>query len=304
MTAMQLVLDDRDAFVRVTATRQWRRIIVSGLLFGAVVWLLGVALFWTAESRFVFMTGLSRRYTAPLDPAVFKAHTFVSTNGLRLNGVVLTHESPRDRYWILFCPPAGASTLLPRVQHQLKQLSVLGYNVMAFDYRGFGDSPGVPTEEGLYADAAAAHAYLARHFGAPASRIILAGRSLGAAVAIDLATRVEAGGLLLFAPIDSVPQAAARFYPFLPAQLLAQYRFDAARKAGDISLPLVIFFARGDQYMPPDDARSFAQKFRGRKLIVETGGGHHHAGFIHIAELNRAMTAFWPYPTTVVSDQK
>ena len=292
---MQLTLDGGSTFARVGPARQWHRIVVGGVAFGMMVWLLGIALLWTAESHFVFMTGLSRRYTAPLDPAVFQEHTFVSSDGLRLNGVMLTHDSLADRYWILFCPPAGASTLLPRVQHQLKKLWTLGYNVMAFDYRGFGDSPGVPTEAGLYADAAAAHAYLTRQRGVAAPRIILAGRSLGAAVAVDLATRVDAAGLLLFAPIDSVPRAAARFYPFVPAWLLAANRFDAARKAGDISLPVVIFFARRDQYMPPADARSFAQRFRGRKLIVETGGGHHHAGFVHIAELHRATTAFWPH---------
>ncbi len=215
------------------------------------------------------MTGLSRRHTTPLDPAIFQARTLVSGHGLRLNSVALTHEPDRGRQWILFCPPAGASTLVARVQNQLKQLWTLGYNVMAFDYRGFGNSPGP-------------------------NRVILSGRSLGAAVAVELATRVEAAGLLLFAPIDSVPQAAARFYPFLPAGLLVENRFDAARKASSISVPVVIFFARRDQYMPPAEARAFADLFRGRKLIVETGGGHHHAGFVHVAELNRAMTSFWP----------
>lgn len=271
---------------------QWRRIIAGGLCVGAAVWLFGIAVLWSAESHFVFMTGLSRRYTAPLDPAVFEPNTVIS-GGLRLNAVALTHDASPDRYWMLFCPPAGASTRVQRIQNQLKALWTLGYNVMAFDYRGFGDSPGVPTEDGLYADALAAYAHLV-HRGVDPSRIILSGRSLGAAVAVDLATRVEAGGLLLFAPIDSVPQAASRFYPFVPAWSLAANRFAAAEKAADLSLPVVIFFARRDQYMPPEAARAFAQQFRGRKLVVETGGGHHHAGFVHLAELNRAVRRFWP----------
>ena len=206
----------------------------------------------------------------------------------------LTHDSPGDRYWILFCPPAGASTRVKRIQDHLKQLWSLGYNVMAFDYRGFGNSPGVPSEEGLYADASAAYAHLVREQGVPPSRIILAGRSLGAAVAVDLATRVDAAGLLLFAPIDSVPDAAARVYPFAPVRLLARHRFDTAAKAGTIAEPVVTFFGRRDQYMPLADARALFAKFRGRKLMIETGGGHHHSGFIHVAELNRALKAFWP----------
>ena len=107
------------------------------------MWVAVVLLLWVAEPHFVFMTHLSRRHTTPLDPAIFQSQTFVSSDGLRLNSVVLTHDSTSDTYWILFCPPAGASTRVKRIQDHLKQLWNLGYNVMAFDYRGFGDNPGV-----------------------------------------------------------------------------------------------------------------------------------------------------------------
>src|SRR5688572_30864032 len=199
-----------------------------------------------------------------------------------------------ERYWILFCPPAGASTRVKRIQDHLKQLWTLGYNVMAFDYRGFGDSPGVPSEDGLYADAAAAYAHLVAQQRVPPSRIILAGRSLGSAVAVDLATRVDAAGLVLFAPIDSVPQAGARVYPFAPVRWLATHQFAAATKASAISVPVVAVFGVRDQYMPLTDARELFDRFRGPKVMIATAGGHHHSGFIHIAELYRALARFWP----------
>jgi pimeloyl-ACP methyl ester carboxylesterase len=249
---------------------------------------------WLAEPHLVFMTHLSRRHTTPLDPAVFHAETFVSSDRLRLNSVVLTHGSNRDRYWILFCPPAGASTRVKRIQDQLKKLWNLGYNVMAFDYRGFGGSPGIPSEDGLYADATAAYAHLVGQQRVPPSRIILAGRSLGSAVAVDLATRVDAAGLVLFAPIDSVPQAGARVYPFAPVRWLASHQFDAAAKARGISVPVVTVVAARDQYMPLTDARALFDRFQGPKLMIETAGGHHHSGFVHIAELYQALARFWP----------
>jgi pimeloyl-ACP methyl ester carboxylesterase len=290
---MQLAVDGRTMFVQVGPARQRWRIIGGGVVVAVALWSISVVALWVAEPYLVFMTGLSRSHTAPLDPAIFQSQTFTSGE-LRLNSVRLTHHWLSDRYWILFCPPAGASTRVQRIQGQLKELWSLGYNVMAFDYRGFGDSPGVPSEHGVYADATAAYAHLMRDQGVPPSRIILAGRSLGAAVAVDLATRVDAAGLLLFAPIDSVPQAAARVYPFAPARLLARHQFDTAAKASTISLPVVAFFAVRDQYMPLTDARALFDKFRGQKLKIETGGGHHHSGFIHVTELNRALTAFWP----------
>ena len=266
------------------------------------MWVTSVFALWVAEPHLVFMTHLSRRHTAPLDPAIFHSQTFVS-RGLRLNAVVLTHDSTNDRYWILFCPPAGASTHVKRIQDQLKKLRSLGYNVMAFDYRGFGDSPGVPSEGGLYADAAAAYAHLVTQRRVPPSRIILAGRSLGSAVAVDLATRVDAAGLLLFAPIDSVPQAGARVYPFAPVRWLATHQFDAAAKASAITIPVVAFVGVHDNYLPLADARTLFEKFHGPKVMIPTAGGHHHSGFIHIAELYRALARFWP-STAAKSDRE
>lgn len=265
---MQLTLDDRITLAQVGPARQAWRIVAGGLLVAVALWSIIVLALWVAEPRLVFMTGLSRSHTAPLDNAIFQSQTFRSSE-LRLNSVTLTHDSRGDRYWILFCPPAGASTRVKRIQEHLKQLWSLGYNVMAFDYRGFGDSPGVPSEDGLYADAAAAYRHLVREQGVPPSRIILAGRSLGAAVAVDVATRVEAAGLLLFAPIDSVPQAAARAYPFAPVRLLARHRFDAGAKASSIAVPVVIFFAVRDPYMPLTEARLLFEKFRGPRPQVD-----------------------------------
>jgi fermentation-respiration switch protein FrsA (DUF1100 family) len=290
------------ALIDVGPPRQAWRIIAGGVLFVAAMWVASVFALWVAEPHLVFMTHLSRRHTAPLDPAIFHAQTFVSSD-LRLNSVVLTHDSRNDRYWILFCPPAGASTRVKRIQDQLKKLWSLGYNVMAFDYRGFGDSPGVPSEGGLYADAAAAYAHLVAQRRVPPSRIILAGRSLGSAVAVDLATRVDAAGLVLFAPIDSVPQAGARVYPFAPVRWLATHQFAAAAKANAISVPVVAVFGVRDQYMPLTDARGLFERFRGPKVMIETAGGHHHSGFVHIAELYRALVRFWP-PATAKSDRE
>jgi pimeloyl-ACP methyl ester carboxylesterase len=291
---MQLALDGQITSVQSAPDRRRWRVVAAAVFFAGVVWCIAVLGLWIAEPQLVFMTGLSRSYTAPFDPAIFQVVTFPSTDGLTLNGVVLRHDAARDRYWILFCPPAGASTRVQRIQGQLKALSSLGYNVFAFDYRGFGDSPGLPTEDGLYADATAAHAHLVQRLGVSPSRIIVAGRSLGSAVATDLATRVDAAGLLLFAPIDSVPQVAARLYPWAPARLLASHRFDTSAKAARVSAPVVVVYASPDRFMPVIDVRSLFHEFRGRKAILQTGGGHHFAGFIYLSDLNRVLTEFWP----------
>ncbi|HYE88754.1 MAG TPA: alpha/beta hydrolase [Vicinamibacterales bacterium] len=270
------------------------RVIAAGALFCCGLWAGGVGLLWAAEPYLVFMTGNSRSYTRPLDPGVFQTHTFANAEGTALRAVTVRHKMPGERYWILFCQPAGGSTDVQMIQEHLKRLASLGYEVFSFDYRGFGSNGGTPTETGLYADALAAYSYLLRVERARPDRVILAGRSLGAAVAIDLATKVPAAGLLLFAPIDSVPAVAARLYPWAPVRLLARHQFDSVSKAQRIELPLVYVYGRPDRFMAPADARVLFERFRGPKQLVETGGGHHHSGFTHLPDLYRATKIFWP----------
>src|SRR5262245_45725634 len=276
------------------ATGRLRRSVAAASLFCVLIWLSAVLFLWAAQPRLVFMAGASRDYTAPFDPNLFHAGTFVTDSGLRLESVLLTHDANPNRYWILFCPPAGASTHVRRIQDQLRRLWDFGYNVFAFDYRGFGGNSGTPTEEGLYADATAAYEHLTRSEGVSASRVILAGRSLGSSVAVDLATRVDAAGVLLFSPIDSVPSVGARFYPWAPVRLLAKYRFDNRVKARSIDQPVILVYGSGDRFMPSGEARSLFQAFRGPKFMLETSGGHHHSGFIDPIQLWRALLEFWP----------
>lgn len=270
------------------------RVIAAGALFCVTVWAGAVGLLWAGEPYLVFNTAMSRSYTALPDPRIFESRVFSDVGNVSLNALLLKHADEEDRFWILFCLPAGASTQVRDVQDQLKRLWTLGYDVFAFDYRGFGASAGTPTEQGLYDDATAAYRHLIRTERVPAMRVILAGRSLGSAVAVDLATRVPAAGLLLFAPIDSVPAVAARVYPWAPVRLLGRYGFDSFAKATTIELPVVMFHGWPDSYMRQSDARILLGQFRGQTLMVKTGGGHHHAGFVDAAVLYRALAQFWP----------
>jgi pimeloyl-ACP methyl ester carboxylesterase len=269
------------------------RVVAAGALSFLAVWAGAVAVLWAGEPYLVFNTAMSRSYAAVPDSKIFESRVFPNADGALLNTLLIKHTHVEERYWILFCLPAGASTQVLDVQSQMKHLWTLGYNVFAFDYRGFGGSPGTPTEQGLYDDATAAYHYLSRTEHVPSARILLAGRSLGSAVAVDLATRVPAAGLLLFAPIDSVPAVAARVYPWAPARLLSSYQFDSFAKASTIDVPVVMFHGWQDSYMRQSDARLLLEQFRGPKLMAQTGGGHQHAGFADSAVLYRAMARFW-----------
>ena len=271
----------------------WLRVIASATLGCAFFYVVLIGYLWSNESRILYMTRNSRFVSAP-DPVIFQAGRLRTADGVTLKRVILKHDASPDGYWILFCMPAGGSTDLPHLQNQLQRLWSFDYNVLAFDYRGFGQSSGRPTEDGLYLDATTAYAYLTRELHVPSDRVILAGRSLGSAVALDLATRVQAAGLVLFSPIDSVPMTAARLYPWAPVRQLVTTSFDNVAKASRVTVPVVLTYGYGDDLVPKAVARALFSEFGGPKQMLETNGGHHFSGFERFSELFAALDRFWP----------
>ena len=259
-------------------------------LIAVMMWSSSVACLWTNESRLVFQARRSRFARPVPAKGLIQLRT---TDGIRLDALSLTHEQ-EPAHWILFCPPSGR-TIHGRVRRHLESLHAAGYNVFAFDYRGFGRNAGTPSEAGVYEDALTAYRHLTQELGVAPQRIILAGRSLGSAVAIELATRVPTGGLLLLSAIDSVPATASRFYFWAPVNLIASQRFDSMSKASRVSIPVLQVHAPNDWLVPIDAARALFGRFAGRKVMLELPGGHNEAGFAD-ESLRRALAEFWPRP--------
>lgn len=257
-------------------------------LVGAILWSGSAACLWTNESTLVFQARRSRFRSLGSTAGVIQLRT---GDGINLDALRFSSDNP-SAYWILFCPPSGA-TIHGGVRRHLRSLHAAGYHVLAFDYRGFGRNSGVPSEAGVYEDGLAAYRYLTRELGVPPQRIILAGRSLGSAVAVELATRVAAGGLLLFSAIDSVPAAASRLYFWVPVGLLTSQRFDSLAKAPRVSVPVLQVHSSKDWLVPLDAARAMFDKFPGRKAMLELPGRHNDVG-IGGEALDRALGEFWP----------
>jgi pimeloyl-ACP methyl ester carboxylesterase len=265
------------------------RILVALTLVSGIGWTGAVGFLWANETRVVFRASWSRVLWPVVGEGLIE---LTSADGIQLDAVSRT-ASPPSRYWILYCPSAAAS-IHGRVQRDVEGLRQVGYNVFAFDYRGFGRNRGTPTETGVYDDALAAYQHLTTGRGVPPSHVILAGRSLGSAVAVELSTRVPSAGLLLFSAIDSVPSTGERLYPWAPVRLLASYRFDSMAKAEHVRVPVVQVHAVNDWLIPIAAARALFDRFPGPKRMLETAGGHNRAGFAGVVPLGDAMAQFWP----------
>jgi len=172
---------------------------------------------------------------------------FQAADGTRLHGWFVPHDSPRAV--VLFCH-GNAGNVTHRADALQRLHDVVGVSVLVFDYRGYGRSEGSPNEAGVLQDARAARAWLARRAGVREEQIVLLGRSLGGAVAVDLAAADGARGLVLQSTFTSIPDVAAYHYPILPVRALMRTRLDAAAKIGGYHGPLLQSHGEADTIVP------------------------------------------------------
>ena len=123
------------------------------------------------------------------------------------------------------------------------------YRVLIVDYRGFGRSTGSPDEAGLYLDARAALDFLEAR-GVPSPEVFLLGRSIGGAVAIELATARPVKGLILESTFSSAKDMAREMIPFFPVTWFTRSRFPSRERIATLSVPILMFHGRNDRIVP------------------------------------------------------
>jgi uncharacterized protein len=156
----------------------------------------------------------------------------------------------------------------------VKPLYDAGYGLFMLGYRGYGGNAGEPSEQGLYTDARSALRFLGER-GVSENQIVLYGRSLGTGVATQIASEIEARGLILQAPFTSVPDMGAEQYPWLPVRLLARDQFNTLAKIGRVGEPLFVYWGSQDRTVPPHHpAAVFAAASEPKTHLIIEGAGH------------------------------
>lgn len=159
-----------------------------------------------------------------------------------------------------------------------ESLAGRGYDVLLFDYRGYGRSGGaLAGERGLYADADAAYDFVTKGRGVPAGRVVLYGQSLGTAVAADVASRRECGALVLESGLSSAADMAGTILPWLPRFVrgLTHNKLDTAGKLGRVGCPVLVTHGDRDEIIPVEQGRKlFEAAPEPKRLEIVGGAGH------------------------------
>jgi uncharacterized protein len=263
------------------------RIAAIAIVFVAVL----LVLIWTLQRRMIYFP--LGHVPAPGEggPAHVEPVRFTTADGLELHGWFLpvAGTTPRTTV-IVFNGNAGNRAYRIELADALHHH---GLQVLLMDYRGYGGNPGIPTERGLSADARAARAYVARRPDVDASRLVYFGESLGAGVAVDLASEHPPAALVLRSPFTSLADVGRYHYPFLPVRLLLRDRFPSLDRIRRIESPLLVIAGDRDRIVPPEHSRRLFDAAAGPKeLLVVAGADHNDIELLAGNEMIAAIVRF------------
>jgi pimeloyl-ACP methyl ester carboxylesterase len=247
-----------------------RPVLLIAVVLVATVTVL-LAVLWLVQRRLIYVPA---REPLPAAAEVLPGGrdvTLRTADGLALGGWYVPAQT--DGYTVLLAGGNGRNRLgrAPLA----RALADAGFAVLLFDYRGYGDSPGSPSEPGLAMDVRAAYRHLVDVERVPARRIIFFGESLGSAVVTELATEHRPAGLVLRSPFVSLAAAASVHYPLVPVRLLLKDRYPVAELIERVDVPTVVVYGTRDSVVPPEQSHEVASRAPG--LIEEyvlDGAGH------------------------------
>jgi abhydrolase domain-containing protein 17 len=218
-----------------------------------------------------------------------------SRDGVEISAVYLAN--PQATHTILFSH--GNAEDLGTLTPELEDMRALGFSILAYDYHGYGTSGGKATEKNAYEDIDAAYNYLTEALKVPPDRIIAHGRSLGGAVAIDLASRKPLGGLIVESPFVSAFRVVTgyRIFPF--------DKFRNVDKIKYVRCPVLIIHGRQDEVIPFwHGERMFELANEPKRNYWVDGAGHNNLKVVAGTQYAQTLLAFRDSLTNAGQNQK
>ncbi len=189
-----------------------------------------------------------------------------------------------------FC---GSDEDLAVAMPRLQSYVLRGFNVISFDYRGYGHSSGSPSESNLFADASAIYDYLVEEKGILENRLVLHGRSIGGGVATELAVRRNPAGLILESTFTSV------YDNILGMKWVPRDLFQVERKARKTNCPVLIIHGVNDSIVDVSHSAALAEAFGQERVSAYTVADAGHRNVDRVGGL-----AYWTSIERFIRDLK
>jgi len=257
------------------------------LLTGVALYLLVCLAAWLFQDRLVWYPGPAPTTTPAAIGAPFEELELRAQDGATVHAWHVKADSPRGA--VLVCHGNAGS-----IENRLllaQAFRAMGYDVLLFDYRQYGRSRGVLSEEGTYLDAEAALDHLiARGFWP--ERTAVFGESMGGAVAIELARRRPVAAVLVEDTFTSLADVGATVYPWLPVRWISRTKYASIDKLAGLKLPLMVIHSPDDRLVPYGHGERLFAAHPGLKAFLKTGGAHGAGGFLESSAWTEEVRRF------------
>jgi fermentation-respiration switch protein FrsA (DUF1100 family) len=260
------------------------------LLLIAGAYLLLVVFVYLMQARMLYLPDLPGRDLDATPEAIglyYEDVTLDAGDDVDVHGWYVPGDSSR----VLLYFHGNAGNISHRL-YSIKEWHDAGLSVFIIDYRGYGQSAGKPTEQGLYRDGEAAWRYLTTNRGIAPENIILFGRSLGGSVASWLATRKQPAALIVESSFTSVPDIGQSAYPWLPVRWLSRFKHATRDHVTMATCPILVVHSRDDEIIPFHHGQAIFEAANEPKTFLEIRGGHNDGHAISATVYRDGMQSF------------
>jgi pimeloyl-ACP methyl ester carboxylesterase len=232
------------------------------VVFLLLIYIAGGLYLYFIQDKKVFQ----RHYAKVYSPVVAKEIEFVTSDGIKLKGAYL--ENKKDAPLVLYFSgnANNAIEFVDKIAPKLKN-----YNFIAFNYPGYAESEGIPSEKSILK-------YALEIYDKYKPDIVM-GRSLGSAVAGFLASKRDVKGVVLITPFDSIENIAKKRYPFYPISVLLKHKFKEYEFISHTNAPVVVIALKNDDVIPQESLKNLLGHINNLKNIYYIDGVKH--GFIY-----------------------
>jgi len=243
-----------------------------------------MGIYFFQEKVIFYPEKLSGDYTFSF-PQNFEEVNFEVETGVRINALHFKVNNPRG---VVFYSHGNAGSL--RTWGFISEIFTSHqYDLLIYDYRGYGKSNGKITEKNLYKDAQFIYNTLKNKY--EENKIIVYGRSIGTGIASYIAAKNNPSQLILESPYFNLPDLAGKYMPFIPGRLI-KFKFPNDQFFRDISCPIAIFHGTEDEIIYFGSSLRLKELFKPVDRLIAIEGGHHNdleAFVLYHEELTRIL---------------
>lgn len=247
-----------------------KRALLTALLTLAAAYLAicAAAYFW---QRKIIYHPNPKLFATPVGAGMpFEAYKFASSDSVRFTVWRIPNT---ETQMVVVCFHGNADNISANTDLYLTWYN-LGASVIAFEYRGYLDSEGEPSEEAIERDLAVLADTMRAWYKGKEIKVVAMGRSLGGAVAAKFAAKYQVDGLILESTFSAMHDVAHLQFPFLPTKLLLREQFDSESILRELHTPVMVIHSPSDEIIPFHLGRKLYNAANEPKEFVEIQGGH------------------------------